>query len=185
MRLDTFDARKGLDRGRSGPVVAAWYLCKCFFFLTPLPWPVAFKRALLRFFGASIGSGVVIKPGVNILFPWKLSIEEHAWIGEESWLLNFEPIEIGPHACVSQRAFLCGGNHDFHARDFAYRNGPIRVERGAWVGASAFVAPGTTIGEYAVITAGSVVVRDFPAGKIGSGNPCQPTGVRYKDSTSE
>lgn len=182
VRLDRFSASKGLDRGRSRLVEGAWYLCKCAFFLSPLPWPGGLKRALLRLFGARLGAGVVIKPRVNIHFPWKLTLGDWCWLGEECWLLNFEPFEIGAHACISQRAFLCGGNHDFRSEDFAYRNAPIRVGRGAWIGAGAFVGPGVTIGDYAVATAGSVVVRDLPANQVCSGNPCQPVRARFRET---
>lgn len=182
MRLDLFSAAKGLDRGRSKLVEIAWYLCKCAFFLSALPWPGALKRALLRLFGARLGRGIVIKPRVNIHFPWKLTLGDHCWLGEECWLLNFEPFEIGDHVCISQRAFLCGGNHDFRAADFPYRNAPIRVQRGAWIGAGVFVAPGVTVGEYAVATAGSIVVQDLPVGQICSGNPCRPVKPRFRDA---
>lgn len=179
VRLDLFDAAKGLDRGRSRVVEAIWYACKCVFFLSALPWPGALKRALLRGFGARVGRGVVIKPRVNIHFPWKLTLGDHCWLGEEAWLLNFEPCELGAHVCISQRAFLCGGNHDFRARDFAYRNAPIRIARGAWIGANVFVGPGVTVAEYAVATAGSVVVKDLPASFICAGNPCVPVRPRF------
>ena len=182
VRLDLFSASKGLDRGRSKLVEIAWYLCKCAFFLSALPWPGALKRALLRMFGARLGRGIVIKPRVNIHFPWKLTLGDHCWLGEDCWLLNFEPFEIGDHVCISQRAFLCGGNHDFRAADFPYRNAPIRVQRGAWIGANVFVAPGVTVGEYAVATAGSIVVQDLPAGQICSGNPCRPVKPRFRDA---
>jgi len=181
VRLDRFDPSVGLDRGRSRLCESLWYLLKCAFFLSPLPWPMGLKRWLLRRFGARVGRGVVIKPRVNIHFPWKLEIGDHSWIGEEAFLLNFEPLRIGPHVCISQRAFLCGGNHDFRAEDFAYRNGPITVERGAWIGAMVFVGPGVTIGEYAVATAGSVVQSDLPANRICSGAPCRPLKPRFPE----
>ncbi|MFM8459196.1 MAG: colanic acid biosynthesis acetyltransferase WcaF, partial [Chthoniobacterales bacterium] len=92
-RLDQFDAEKGLDRGRSKAVEAAWYLLKCVFLLSALPWPMGLKRSLLRAFGARIGEGVVIKPRVNVHFPWKLEVGDRAWIGEEVFILNFEPVK--------------------------------------------------------------------------------------------
>jgi putative colanic acid biosynthesis acetyltransferase WcaF len=180
VRNDLFDGSRGLDRGRPFLVEAMWHLCKCCFFLTPLPVPSRFKRFLLRLFGARVGRGVVIKPQVKILFPWKLTIGDFAWIGEEVFILNFEPVSIGAHCCLSQRAFLCGGNHDYRQVDFPFRNGPIVVGDGAWVGAQVFVAPGVTIGSEAVITAGSVVTRNQPPGMICGGNPCQPITPRWK-----
>ncbi|HEX3799021.1 MAG TPA: WcaF family extracellular polysaccharide biosynthesis acetyltransferase [Verrucomicrobiae bacterium] len=182
VRNDLFDGRNGLDRGRSKIVEAAWHLLKCFLFLTPLPVPSALKCAGLRFFGAHVGRGVVIKPRVNIHFPWKLSIGDHTWIGEEAWILNFEPVRIGQQCCISQRAFLCTGNHDYRQPSMPYRNAPITIEDGAWVGAQTFVAPGITIAAEAVVTAGSVVVRDQPARMVCGGNPCVPLKPRWKSA---
>jgi putative colanic acid biosynthesis acetyltransferase WcaF len=182
VRLDRFDSRRGLDRGRSKVFESLWYLCKCVFFLSALPWPKGLKRGLLRAFGAEVGRGVVIKPRVNIHFPWKLELGDHCWVGEECFILNFEPVSIGAHACLSQRSMLCGGNHDFRSPDFVYRNGPIRIERGAWVGAQVFVGPGVTIHEYAVATAGSVVSSDLPPNRICTGAPCRPVRERFRDA---
>lgn len=181
VRNDLFDPRKGFDRGRSKPVEAVWYLLKCFLFLTPLPVPSRLKCAILRLFGATVGSGVVIKPRVNIYFPWKLAIGDHAWIGEEVFILNFEPITIGSHCCISQRVFLCAGNHDYRKPDMPYRNHPIVINDGAWVGAQFFVGPGVGIGIEAVITAGSIVTRNQPAQMVCSGNPCSPIKPRWKE----
>jgi putative colanic acid biosynthesis acetyltransferase WcaF len=118
---------------------------------------------------------------VNIHLPWKLKVGDHAWIGEEVFILNFELVQIGTQCCLSQRAFLCTGNHDYSQPDFRFRNQPITVEDGAWIGAQVFVAPGITIGTEAVITAGSVVTKNMPARTVCSGNPCQPVKPRWKD----
>jgi putative colanic acid biosynthesis acetyltransferase WcaF len=179
VRNDLFDARLGLDRGRPFWIEACWYLCKCLLFLTPLPVPSSIKRSVLRSFGARIGKGVVIKPRVNIHFPWKLAVGDHTWIGEEVFLLNFEAITIGDQCCISQRAFLCTGNHDYRQPSMPYRNQPITVEDGAWVGAQVFVSPGVTIGSEAVIAAGSVVSKNQPPGAVCAGNPCAATRSRW------
>jgi len=181
LRNDLFDASDGFDRGRPFFVEAVWYLLKIAFFLSALPWPSSFKCRLLRLFGAQIGAGVVIKPRVNIHFPWKLKVGDHAWIGEEVFILNLEPVTIGAHCCISQRAFLCTGNHDFRDPRMRYRSAPIQIADGAWIGAQCFVGPGLTIAEEAVATAGSVVIRDLPAAMICSGNPCQSVGKRWRD----
>jgi putative colanic acid biosynthesis acetyltransferase WcaF len=180
VRNDLFVASRGLDRGRPKLIEAVWYLLKCAVFLTPLPFPSRLKCAILRAFGATIGSGVVIKPRVNIHFPWKLSVGDHAWIGEEVFILNLEPVTIGAHCCISQRVFICTGNHDYRQPDMAYRSQPIVINDGAWVGAQVFVSPGVTIGADAVITAGSVVTRSLPAELVCTGNPCVPVKNRWK-----
>jgi putative colanic acid biosynthesis acetyltransferase WcaF len=157
-----------------------WYLVKIVFFLSALPWPSALKRPLLRFFGAKIGAGVVIKPRVNIHFPWRLEIGAYSWIGEEVFILNFAPVRIGNHACVSQRAFLCTGNHDFRDERFSFRSAPISIGDGAWVGASVFVGPGVEIGDEAVVAAGSVALKSLPAGMICGGNPAEARSKRWR-----
>jgi putative colanic acid biosynthesis acetyltransferase WcaF len=181
-RLDQFDAEKGLDRGRSKGFLAGWYLLKCVFLLSAWPWPMGLKRCLLRAFGARIGEGVVIKPRVNVHFPWKLEVGDHAWIGEEVFILNFEPVKIGAQACISQRAFLCTGNHDYRDPQFTYRNAPIMIGSGAWIGAGVFVGPGVEVGEEAVAAAGSVITKNVPANTIVAGNPACGRGARWRSA---
>jgi putative colanic acid biosynthesis acetyltransferase WcaF len=177
---DQFDGRLGFSRERSVALLAVWQIIKWVFFKTVFPWPSGLKAGLLRLFGAKVGRGVCIKPQVNVHLPWKLEVGDHVWIGEEAFILNFEPVRIGAHACISQRAFLCGGNHDFRDPAMRYRNGPITVENGAWVGAQVFVAPGVVIGTDAVITACSVVTKDMPAAMVCGGNPCVPLKERWR-----
>lgn len=182
VRNDLFDSMKGLNRGRPRWFEALWYAVKCALFLSAWPIPSSFKCQVLRLFGARIGKGVVIKPRVNIHLPWKLQIGDFSWIGEEVFILNFEPVVIGSHCCVSQRAFLCTGNHDFRRPEMPYRNLPITIADGAWVGAQAFVAPGVVIETEAVITAGSIVTRTQPARMICGGNPCKALRNRWQSA---
>ena len=153
------------DRG-AGPVKEALWLLvsRLLFQLCPVSLS-AVKCAVLRWFGASVGGEVVVKPGV------KLTLGDHVWLGEECWLLNLAPIEIASHVCISQRALLCTGNHDYTSPSFDLITKPIRVEPGAWIGASAFVSPGVTVGTHAVLTAGSVAARDLQPYGIFQGNP--------------
>ena len=158
--LNDFDATVGLHRGANKLKETFWYLVKTVFFLSPIPYPSGLKVKLLRLFGAKVGQGVVLKPRLNIHFPWKLSIGDHVWIGEEVLILNFETLTIGNNVCISQRAFLCGGNHDYKIPSMPYRNGPITLHNGCWVGASVFVGPNVSIGCDTVITVGSVVTKN-------------------------
>src|SRR6202012_6092267 len=100
------------------------------------------KCAVLRAFGAKVRRGVVIKPHVKITFPWKLWLGDNVWLGEECWLLNLDQIVIADNVCISQRAFLCTGNHNYKWPTFDLMVRPIRVEAGAWIGANALVGPG-------------------------------------------
>lgn len=179
-RLDLFDNSIGLNRGTSKIKEIFWYLTKVVFFLSAMPYPSSLKVKILKWFGANVGTAVVIKPRVNIHFPWKLTIGNHVWIGEEVFILNFEHIAVGNQVCISQRAFLCGGNHDYKIPSMPYRNGPINLNDGCWVGANVFVGPNVTVGVDSVIAAGSVITKSVENNGIYQGNPLRFVKKRWE-----
>ncbi len=163
--------------GRPFVVRALWLVVEALVLLNPLVTSYGLKRALLRAFGARVGRGVVIKPNVHVKYPWRLEIGDHAWIGERSWIDNFVKVRIGAHACVSQGAYLCTGNHDWSDPGMRRVVEPVVVDDGAWVGAFARVAPGVTVGREAVVTLGSVLLEDAAPRGVYQGNPA----VRVKE----
>jgi putative colanic acid biosynthesis acetyltransferase WcaF len=168
----------GFERGAGAVKEGLWMLVSLLLFrLCPLPL-YGLKKSILRWFGAQVGEGVVIKPDVRITFPWKLILGDHVWLGEGCWLLNLAPITIENHACISQRAFLCTGSHDYKSATFDLRVHPIVIERGAWLGACAWVGPGVRVGDHAVLTANSVASRDLEPSGIYQGNPARL--IRYR-----
>lgn len=181
VRNDLFDSRKGFDLGRPRWVFLLWYLVKCVFFLSSIPWPSGFKSWLLRRFGTEVGRGVYWKPRVNIHIPWKLTVGDHTWVGEEVAIINFAPVRIGAHCCLSQRSVLCSGNHDYRSPDMRYRHAPILLENGVWVGAGAFVGPGVTVGTDAVITAMSMASHAIEGGWVHAGHPCKAIRRRWSE----
>lgn len=161
-RLGDFEGR-GYDKGRSVLWQAAWQLASS---LLVVPWfvPPRVRVIVLRAFGAKIGTGVNLRAGVRVHWPWKLEIGDDSWIGERAWLLNLEPIRIGSDVCVSQAAFLCTGSHDRRSPSFEFDNAPIRVEDGAWIAARATVLRGVTVGADSVVGATALVTKDVPPG---------------------
>jgi putative colanic acid biosynthesis acetyltransferase WcaF len=143
--------------------------------LVPLSAP---KVALLRLFGATIGQGVRIKPGVKVKFPWRLTVGDHTWLGENLWIDNLAPVTIGDHVCLSQGVYLCTGNHDWSQPTFDLRLGEIHIESSSWVAAKAVVGPGVTIGEGALLSLGSVTTQSLKPWTIYSGNPAQAVKSR-------
>jgi putative colanic acid biosynthesis acetyltransferase WcaF len=159
------------DRGASPLKEALWRLVSLVLFqFCPLKLS-GLKATVLRGFGASVGRGVIIKPQVKITFPWKLTLGDHVWLGEECWLLNLASVTIDSDVCISQRAFLCTGNHDYTSPSFDLITKPIQVRQGAWIGANAFVGPGVTVGPHAVLSAASVATKDLAPNGIYQGNP--------------
>jgi putative colanic acid biosynthesis acetyltransferase WcaF len=159
------------DRGRSPLLEALWLIVRGLLFEANPFGCYALKRLVLRWFGAKVGRGVIVKPRAKITFPWKLSIGDHSWLGEESWLHNLAPIIIEDNVCVSQRSFLCTGSHDYKSQSFNLITKPIVVRNGAWIAAGAWVGPGVEIGSHVVVTAGSVVTRNLAPYAIYQGNP--------------
>jgi putative colanic acid biosynthesis acetyltransferase WcaF len=159
------------DRGAPRWKEALWMLVKSLFFLHSLPLPSPLRVGLLRIFGARIGRNVVVRARVNITYPWRLSVGDHVWLGEEVQILSLAPVTIESNVCVSQRAFLCTGSHAFRSPTFDLVTKPIVIREGSWIAAQAFVAPGVTIGPGSMVAAGAVVTRDVPPGVVVSGNP--------------
>jgi putative colanic acid biosynthesis acetyltransferase WcaF len=135
------------------------------------------KLFLLRIFGAKIDTGVVIKPKVNIKYPWKLKIGEYTWIGENVWLDNLDEIEIGKNVCISQGALLICGNHNYKKETFDLIIGKIILEDGVWIGAKSVVCPGVYCYSHSVLTAGSIATHNLESFSIYQGNPA----IKIKD----
>lgn len=176
MRLKAFD-NHGFSRGRPAIVEALWVLVQALLVSSFIPGSTH-RCVLLRLFGARIGRGVVFKPGVRVKFPWKLSVGDWSWIGEDVWIDNLAEVTIGDDCCLSQGAYLCAGSHDWSLESFDLIVKPITLCNGAWVAAMARVAPGVTVGEGAVLALGAIATRDLPPFTINVGAPAQVAGVR-------
>ena len=157
--------------GRGGAVRGLWYMVNALFFINPLNPFSGFKVFLLKAFGAKIGKGVVIKPGVNIKYPWNIEIGDYTWIGEKVWMDSLGPTIIGRHCCLSQGAMLLNGNHNYARPTFDLSVEPIVLEDGVWIGARSLVAPGVTCHSHSVLAVMSVASSDLQAYGIYRGNP--------------
>ena len=150
-----------------------WYLVNFIFFKTSLFPFYSLKAFLLKSFGARVGKDVLIKPGVNIKYPWFLAIGDDVWIGENVWIDNLAQVTIGDNVCLSQGAFLLTGNHNYSFSGFDLITQPITLEAGVWIGAKAIVCPGVTCASHAVLAVGSIATHNLEAYGIYQGNPAQ------------
>lgn len=177
MTAANFDLSKyssaNFDRGASRVKEGLWVVVRAIFFLTSFPWPSGLRVIILRLFGAQVGESVIIRSRVNIWFPWRLDMGSCVWLGEEVFILNLAPVKIESHVCVSQRAFLCTGSHDYQKKDFALITKPIIIHSNSWIAAQVFVGLGVDIGNRSIVSAGSVVLKDVPPNVIAQGNPAE------------
>jgi putative colanic acid biosynthesis acetyltransferase WcaF len=155
MKLSSFSSRD-FDRGAPRAKEAAWIVLSGMFFESWFPGS-AWRKWLLRAFGATIGERVTIKPRVRVKFPWRLSVKSDVWIGEGVWIDNLETVLIGSDVCISQGAYLCTGSHDWEKTTFDLIVKPIHISSHAWIGAMARLAPGTRVGRGAIVGMGAVV----------------------------
>ena len=167
-------------RGRSGLFVQLWWTVD-FLLFKPSPQILyGWRRFLLRAFGAKIGKGVIIRPSVTVTYPWKLTIGDYSWIGDDVVLYSLGEIEIGNNVVISQRSYICGGSHDYTKEDFPIWSKKITIEDECWLATDVYVAPGITIGKGTVVGARSSVFKDLPSGKVCMGSPAKVIKDREK-----
>ncbi|MBW0448374.1 putative colanic acid biosynthesis acetyltransferase [bacterium M00.F.Ca.ET.228.01.1.1] len=141
--------------------------------------PFSFVRvALLRLFGARIGSGCRFVHPLRVKAPWNLEVGDKCWFGVDVWIYNQAPIRIGSNVCISQGTFLTAGSHDM-STTMDLRVAPIVIEDGVWITSKCVVQMGVTIGRSAVVTPMSVVHRSLEAGGVYGGNPCRFLRKRF------
>jgi putative colanic acid biosynthesis acetyltransferase WcaF len=176
--LQSFRVPHGF-RGRSAWSVQLWWIVEASLFRWSPQICYGWRRWLLRLFGASIGKGALIRPSVKTTYPWKVTIGDSSWIGDDVVLYSLGAITIGSHCVVSQRSYICTGTHDYHKPSFDILALPILIEDNAWIASDVFVAPGVVLGNGVVVGARSSVFSDLPARMICVGNPAKP--VRKRD----
>jgi len=163
-------ARKWTRKEQAGRVL--WRVASPLFALSPRPlW--GWRRFLLRLFGATVGRDAHVYPSCRISLPWNLALGDNTAIGERSVIYALGPISIGKRVTISQYAFLCAGSHDYTSPRMDLTKPPIEVGDDAWICAGAFVGPGVTIGNRAILAARGVAVADIPDDEIHGGNPAR------------
>jgi putative colanic acid biosynthesis acetyltransferase WcaF len=149
-----------------------WGFGHFLFRLSPRPC-FGWRRFILRCFGAKIGAHVHTYPSTKVYFPWNLTVGDWTAIGEEAFIYNLGPVTLGEKVTISHRAQLCAGTHDYTRPQLPLIKPPIIIEDQAWICADAFVGPGVTVGEGAIIGARAVVMKNVKSWAIMAGNPAQ------------
>jgi len=138
----------------------------------------AWRSLLLRVFGAKIGKGVHIYPGVKIWAPWNLEVGSHSGVGDGTDLYSVARISIGSNTTISQKCFLCTASHNYSFNELPLISSEITIGNNVWITADVFVGPGIDIGDGSVVLARSTVVQDLPPWIVAKGNPATPFKAR-------
>jgi len=182
------DARKFQDlslfrmpagfRGRSAVVVQIWWIVQATFFRMSPQALYGWRSFLLRAFGAKIGKSVRIRSTTRVTYPWKLTVGDFVWVGDDCVFYNLGEIEVGSHVAIAHDVYFCTGLHDYQRLEFPIGEKPIRIEDEVWIPNDVFLGPGVTIGKGAIVGARSTVLHDLPEGMICYGNPAKAVKPR-------
>lgn len=179
LEIHTGDAYTGPCFTLANRLRRALWGVTCAVLFRPSPRPLHRWRAfLLQLFGAKVGRGAHVYPKVRVWAPWNLEVGEESGVADDVILYTMAPILIGRRVVISQGAHLCAGTHDFEDPRFPLTAHPIQVSDRVWIAAEAFIHPGVTIGEGAVIGARSVVTKPMPEWTVCAGHPCVPLKPR-------
>jgi putative colanic acid biosynthesis acetyltransferase WcaF len=133
------------------------------------PW----RLVVLRLFGATIHGTPFVHQRARIAMPWNIELHDAACVGDRANLYSLDRITLHEGALVAQEAYVCTGTHDLADAEWPLMTAPIVVGTRAFIGARAFVLPGVTVGERAVVGAMSVVTGDVAPEASVRGNPAR------------
>ncbi|OLO27352.1 colanic acid biosynthesis acetyltransferase WcaF [Priestia megaterium] len=168
------------SRGKNNFTILIWWFIQGTLFRFSLHNMYNWRNWLLRLFGAKIGRGVKIRSTAKFTYPWKVSIGNDSWIGDNVKFYSLDNISIGSNCVISQESYLCTGSHDIEDVYFGLVTKPIFIKDGAWVASDVFVYPGVTIHEMAVVAARSTVTTDLSAKKVYGGSPAKYLKRRFE-----
>jgi putative colanic acid biosynthesis acetyltransferase WcaF len=165
-------------RGKSPAFVQIWWLVQDTFFRMSPQIFYGWRNFLLRCFGAKIGKKVQIRSTTRVTYPWKLTIGDYVWVGDDCVFYTLGEIVVGSHVAIAHDVYFCTGLHDYQKIDFPIGQKPIRIEDEVWLPNDVFIGPGVTIGMGSIVGARSTVLDDLPPGMICYGNPAKAVKPR-------
>jgi len=152
-----------------------WYFVNALFFINPLFPFTKPKPFLLRLFGAKVGKRCLIKPRVNIKYPWFLNIGDGVSFGEGAWIDNVVMVNFEDQSTLSQDTIILTGQHNVFSNSFdsQIKGYSQTIGEGAWICAKSIVGPGVSVGKYSILSMGSVAAKDMKDFGIYQGNPAK------------
>ena len=152
---------------------AMWRLAEFIFVSNQIQVVSAIRVMVLRLFGATIGSGCVIRP-CRVHHPWMLVIGDRCHIGERTWIINPDKLIIGSDTMLSAECIINTGSHDITTMEGVTK--PVVIGSRVWLTTRIMVMYGVTIDDGVVVTPGSIVSRSLEGSATGArivygGNP--------------
>lgn len=132
-----------------------------------------------KMLGNRCNSAVALHRGVKLFSTGGIDIAEDTTINRDVTLDGRGQLHIGRHVSISEGVKILTAGHDIDSSDFALRLAPVRISDWVWIGANALIMPGVTIGEGAVVGAGSVVTRDVQPYTVVAGSPARFVRSRH------
>ncbi|WP_427126731.1 WcaF family extracellular polysaccharide biosynthesis acetyltransferase [Priestia megaterium] len=180
IQLDKYN-QDHYERGKNIFFILLWWIVQGTIFRFSLHNAYRWRAMLLKLFGANIGRKTKIRSSSHFHYPWKVSIGDYSWIGDNVKFYSLDTIKIGANCVISQESYLCTGSHDIKDPQFGLITKPIIVKDGAWIASDVFIYPGITVNEMAIIAARSTVIKDVPANEIHAGFPAKFIKKRFEE----
>ncbi|SFE26918.1 sugar O-acetyltransferase [Paracidovorax konjaci] len=124
----------------------------------------------------SVGEGTVVRPPFHCDYGFNIHLGAGVFLNFNCVVLDVVEVRIGDGTQIGPGVQILAADHP---RDAATRatgaefGRPVHIGRDVWIGGGAILLPGVTVGDGALIGAGSVVTRDVPAGATVAGNPAR------------
>jgi maltose O-acetyltransferase len=140
------------------------------------PESLAEREALIRELFGATGQRFEIEPTIHVDYGFNITIGEDFYANANCVLLDVAPIRIGAQTMLAPGVQLATATHPVDpaertsGRELGF---PITLGNRVWLGAGVIVGPGVSIGDDVVVGAGSVVIKDLPAGVVAVGNPAR------------
>lgn len=144
----------------------------CFELTGIMPFTPEYNQKVNELFCGHIGQGSRVMPGMKVVRGNRITIGNRVTVMYNCLMMGAGGITIEDDVQVAANVQLISNNHDLHDRMILTCK-PVVLKRNCWIGAGASILPGVTVGENAVVGAGSVVSHNVAPGTVVAGNPAR------------
>lgn len=142
----------------------------CFKINHTMPFSAEYNALVKELFCGNIGADSRVMPGITVVRGNRVKIGRGVVVMYNCLMMAAGGITIEDDVQVAANVQLISNNHDLHDRKILICK-PVRLKRNCWIGAGASILPGVTVGENAVVGAGSIVTKDVAPNTVVAGNP--------------